>query len=207
MALAPKYAALKLSAGSATQTVHTLELFLDYVCPYSKKMFNTVYTSVNPLIKASYQDKLAVIFRPQIQPWHPSSTLTHEAAIAVLNLSPDKFWEFSKKLFDHQIDYFDVNVVNETRNQTYKRLADLAAEAGVDSAAVYKLLEIPDKPKGDSYNVGNGVTNDLKKLVKQNRLVGIHVTPTVIFDGLVEPSIESSFSVQQWDEWLKKNIV
>lgn len=59
------------------------------------------------------------IFRQQIQPWHPSSTLVHEAGVAVLRLAPSKFWDFSAKLFEQQKEYFDVNVVNEPRNDTY----------------------------------------------------------------------------------------
>ena len=33
------------------------------------------------------------------------------------------------------------------------------------------------------------------------------MTPTVIFNGVEEGSISSSFSAQQWEEWLEKNIV
>lgn len=122
----------------------------------SKKMFKTVYTTVQPHIKSTYPNNLSIIFRPQIQPWHPSSTLTHEAAVAVLFLKPEAFWPFSAALFDKQIDFFDVNVVNENRNETYERLADIAAGVGVDRKSVLELLRVPDKPKGESYNVGNG---------------------------------------------------
>ena len=66
--------------------------------------------------------------------------------------------------------------------QTYERLADLAAKVGVDKAQVLGMLHVADKPAEGSYNVGNKVTDDLKKLVKANRLVGVHVTPTVIFN-------------------------
>lgn len=70
------------------------------------------------------------------------------------------------------------------------------------------MLWINDKPAEDgSLNTGNGVTNDLKVLVKMNRMQGIHVTPTVVFNGVVENSISSSFSEEQWDEWLEKNLV
>ena len=148
------------------------------------------------------------IFRQQIQPWHPSSTLTHEAGFAVLRLAPAKFYDFSAELFKQQKDFFDVNVVNETRNATYRRLAKIAAQVGVGEDDVYKLLEISDKPAEDgSLNTGNGVTNDVKVQVKTNRLVGVHVTPTVVFDGVVANEISSSWTVEQWEEWLEKNVV
>lgn len=164
---------------------------LDYVCPFSKKQFNTFYNDVAPLVNKSYSGKLQVIFRQQVQPWHPSSTLVHEAALAVLKTDASKFWPFSAALFDKQTEYFDVNVVNESRNQTYGRLAKLAAGVGVDEKAIYKLLEISDKPGEDgSLNTGNQVTNDLKLLIKAGRLASIHVSPTVLFnvsctDGLI----------------------
>lgn len=132
----------------------------------------------------------------------------HEAGFAVLKVAPDKFYPFSEALFAQQADFFDVNVVNETRNNTYKRLAKIAGSVGVDEGDVYKLLEISDKPGQDgSLNSGNGVTNDVKVQVKANRLVGVHVTPTVVFDGVVNGDISSSWTREQWEEWLEKNVV
>ncbi|GAM88486.1 hypothetical protein ANO11243_065190 [Dothideomycetidae sp. 11243] len=207
MALAPKFAGQKLAAGLSPKAVHTLELYLDYVCPFSKKMFNTIYDSVRPLVQDKYKSKVEIIFRQQVQPWHPSSTLVHEAGVAVLQVNPDKFWDFSKALFEQQTDYFDVKVVNETRNATYKRLAKLAAGVGIDEGQIYKKLQVSDKPGEDgSLNIGNATTNDLKLLIKAARLVGVHVSPTVVFDGIVENSISSSFTADQWDEWLQKNV-
>jgi len=207
MALAPKFAGQKFSASSAP-TLHTLELYLDYVCPFSAKMFKTVYTSVFPLIREKYSSKVQILFRQQIQPWHPSSTLVHEAGVAVLKLQPAKFWDFSKALFDDAQSFYDVNVVHETRNQTYQRLAKIGAKVGIDEKEMYKLLHIDDKPASDgSLNTGNGVTNELKVLVKMNRMQGVHVTPTVVFNGVVENGISSSFNEKQWEEWLEKNVV
>ena len=170
MALAPKFAGQAYSAHVSPKAIHTVELYLDYVCPFSAKMFNTVYASVLPDLPKKYPAKVQFLFRQQIQPWHPSSTLCHEAGAAVLRLSPDKFWPFSKALFDHQKDFFDVNVVHEGRNETYKRLAKVAASVGVDEGNVYGLLEIPDKPTEEgSLNVGNKVTNDIKMMIKVRR--------------------------------------
>ncbi|KAK5631543.1 hypothetical protein RRF57_007257 [Xylaria bambusicola] len=216
MALAPKFAGQKLvfaspaATGAVAPTLHTIELFLDYVCPFSAKQFNTVYNVVAPLIRSNpkWASSVQFIFRQQIQPWHPSSTLTHEAAAAVLQLNPEKYWSFSDALFKDQKSYFDVNVVNETRNQTYRRLAKLAASVGVDEATVYDRLVIPDKATDDgSLNIGNKVTNDLKIFIKTARLVGVHVSPTVIFNGVVANDISSGWTKEQWEEWLTKNIV
>ncbi|TRX88772.1 hypothetical protein FHL15_010342 [Xylaria flabelliformis] len=216
MALAPKFAGQKLVfstpavTGAVPPTLHTLELFLDYVCPFSARQFKTIYNVVAPLIKSSpkWASSVQFIFRQQIQPWHPSSTLTHEAAVAVLQVAPEKYWAFSDALFADQTSYFDVSVVNETRNQTYRRLAKLAASVGVDEAAVYDRLAISEKPADDgSLNTGNKVTNDIKVLVKTARLVGVHVSPTVIFNGVVANDISSGWTKEQWEEWLTKNIV
>ena len=242
MALAPKFKGHRLlffqddpAAPAPTESfepLHTIELYLDYVCPFSAselslthayhlfthtetntprtELFKTFVTDVAPKIRAdpALAQKVQVIFRQQIQPWHPSSTLVHEAGVAVLKLAPGKFWDFSAALFAAQKDYFDVNVVNEGRNQTYARLAKLAAgSTGVSEAEYVKLLQIPETAADDgSLNVGNGVTNDLKLLIKAARLVGVHVSPTVIFDGIVNNDISSGWTADQWLDWLKKNV-
>jgi hypothetical protein len=163
-------------------------------------MFDTVYDQVFPTVKAKWGDKVQFIFRQQIQPWHPSSTLVHEAGVAVLQTRPEKFWEFSKALFAKQTEYFDANVVHEPRNKIYERLAKLAGTIGLDDKKIYGLLEISDKPDADgNTNNGNKVTNDIKLLTKESlteidshswsltpqqatRLQGVHVTPTVLFN-------------------------
>lgn len=128
-------------------------------------MFKTFYAG-GPTVAQQYNSRLQVIFRQQIQPWHPSSTLTHEAGAAVLQLAPEKFWEFSAALFKHQTEFFDVSVVNETRNKTYERLAKIAGSVGVDEQKFLGLLAIPESSSPDALNVGNQVTNDIKWMTK-----------------------------------------
>ncbi|KAL2755007.1 hypothetical protein ACRALDRAFT_1064741 [Sodiomyces alcalophilus JCM 7366] len=219
MALPPKFAGHKLifvpadsrpPAASADIPFqpHTLEFYLDYVCPFSGKFYRT-FEDLVPKIRQhpGWAQGIQVIFRQQIQPWHPSSVLTHEAALAVLRVAPAKFFDFSAELFRAQEAFFDVNVVNEPRNDTYARLAKIAGQVGVDEDAVLKLLTIPDKPGPDGgLNVGNGVTADVKLAVKMARFTPVHVTPTVVFDGVMQSDIDSSWTVDQWMEWLEKNI-
>ncbi|CAK7200804.1 hypothetical protein SEUCBS139899_003503 [Sporothrix eucalyptigena] len=225
MALAPKFAAHRLvfsdisAAAASAAPLHTVEIFLDYVCPFSAKLFNTVYTGVVPALRARSGDlgsRVQFLFRHQVQPWHPSSTLVHEAGLAVQRAAvaagnPALFWDFSAALFKEQKAYMDVNVVNEVRNSTYRRLATLAASVSngkIDAETIYKDLEIVTAPSADgSVNTGNAVTNDLKLVIKAGRLVGVHVSPTVLFDGLVNNDISSSWTTEQWLEWLEKNAV
>ena len=79
-----------------------------------------------------------------------------------MKIEPSKFWPYSAVLMKNQKDFFDVNVVNEARNETYKRL------------------------------------------VKMGRLVGVHVSPTVIVDGVVDNTISSGWTKEQWIEYLEK---
>ncbi|CAK7563283.1 MAG: hypothetical protein SEPTF4163_001147 [Sporothrix epigloea] len=228
MALAPKFAAHRLvfgdvsAAAASAAPLHTVEMFLDYVCPFSAKLFNTVYTGVAPVLSsgsspssASLGSRVQFIFRHQVQPWHPSSTLVHETGLAVQRAAaaagnPALFWDFSAALFGDQKAYMDVNVVNEGRNATYRRLATLAGSVSpkLDAAAIYKELEVATAPDAEgSVNIGNAVTNDLKLVIKAGRLVGVHVSPTVLFDGLVNNEISSSWTAEQWLEWLEKNAI
>ncbi|KAK1829480.1 hypothetical protein QBC39DRAFT_311062 [Podospora conica] len=199
-----------------SQPAHKLELYLDYVCPYSAKLFKTLFTTVLPTLPpGTLKSHLQIIIRQHIQPWHPASLLTHEAALAVLRLSPSpsSFFAFSAALFAHQTDYFDVNVVHETRNATYRRLAQLAARTeGVDATEedVYALLAVPDVPGADgALNVGNGVTGDVKALVRAGRegSGGVHVSPTAVFDGGRAGEVESSWDGERWRGWLGERVV
>ncbi|KAH6853929.1 hypothetical protein B0I37DRAFT_360701 [Chaetomium sp. MPI-CAGE-AT-0009] len=174
-------------------------------------MFNTLLTSALPHIRANpnIANRLQLIIRPQIQPWHPSSTLVHEAALAVQQLTlrgvSDRFWVFISELFAHQTEYFDEAVAGETRNATYLRLARLARETvGLDEDEVYKLLEVKQLDGGK--NAGNGVTADVKTVVKMARLTGVHVTPTVLFNGVVAAEISSGWTGEDWKAWLDANI-
>lgn len=208
MAVNPKFATHIYSSGNSQPTrVHTLELYLDFVCPYSAKLWKRINEDVIPYLEETKPNQVEIIFRQLVQPWHPSSTLTHESALAVEKVAPEKFWEYSNILFQHQVEYFDVNVVNETRNQTYKRLAGLAGTVDVDGDAVYKLLTIGDKPVDGAYNIGNQVTNDLKFITKAARQVSAHVTPTVFFNGVPDNNISSGWSLDQWKEWIETNVV
>ncbi|KAJ3480586.1 hypothetical protein NLI96_g8240 [Meripilus lineatus] len=204
MALQPTLRPL-IIAGKETAP-HTIEIFLDYVCPYSAKLARHIDAVLVPLLGTGgkYDGKVKVIFRNQVQPWHASSTLVHEAGLAVARVAPDKFWPFSLALFNAQDDYYDIPTSDLTPKQIRAKLAELAGSViGADkSNAVLDLLTNKTSPNG-----GVDVTDDLKYTIKFSRQNGIHVSPTVLWDGLIAPDASSSWAEKEWTEFLQAKVL
>ncbi|TFK94259.1 hypothetical protein K466DRAFT_561218 [Polyporus arcularius HHB13444] len=184
---------------------HTLEVFLDYVCPFSAKISLAIDSVLRPLFApgGKYDGKVKVIFRNQVQPWHGSSTFVHEAGIAVARIAPEDFWKFSLALFKRQGEYFDIPTSTLTPVQIRENLAKLVAETiGADKAAQFgDLLTLKSTPNG-----GVAVTDDLKYTIKYSRQNGIHVSPTVLWDGLIANEVSSSWGEKEWTEFLTKKV-
>jgi len=184
---------------------HTLDMFLDYVCPFSAKIANKIETILKPLLGpgSKYKGKVKVIVRLQVQPWHASSTLTHEAGLAVLRVSPENFWPFSLLLFKHQEDYFDIPSQDLTPRQIREKLAQLASNVlPSNSLAEFKdLLTLKGSPNG-----GTGVTDDLKYNIKFSRQNSIHVSPTVMWDGLIANEVSSGWEQKNWADFFEQKV-
>ena len=87
MSLPPTLQALSIGARDAT---NTLELYLDYLCPFSAKIFLNFHEHIASMVSgndARYRGQLRVVIRPVPQPWHASSTWLHETALAVARLA------------------------------------------------------------------------------------------------------------------------
>jgi len=185
--------------------LHTLDMFLDYVCPFSAKIANKVETILKPLLGpgSKYEGKVKVIIRLQVQPWHSSSTLTHEAGLAALRVSPENFWRFSLELFKQQEDYFDIPSQDLSPRQIREKLAQLASNVLPPNA----LAEFRDllTLKG-SLNGGTGVTDDLKYNIKISRQNSIHVSPTVMWDGLIANEVSSGWEQKNWVDFFEQKV-
>lgn len=139
MALPPSLQAL--SIGSLTAP-NTLELYLDYLCPFSAKQLKGVNEHLLPLVigdSAQYKNKVRIVIRPYPQPWHSSSTLLQESALAVAKIAltdptttaiPDRnaFWLYSLELMMEQERFFDGPARGKSPDQIRGELATLAIE-------------------------------------------------------------------------------
>lgn len=204
MALPPSLQAL--SIGSLTAP-NTLELFLDYLCPFSAKQLKGVNEHLLPLVigdSAQYKDKVRVVIRPYPQPWHSSSTLLHESALAVAKIAltdptvtaiPERnaFWLYSLELMKEQERFFDGPARGKSPDGIRGELATLAIETVGEGPKKRKqqavVRDLQGTPLGQSVknlirvekegNGGSAVVPELKYCVKLGRQNGIHVTPTV----------------------------
>ena len=93
----------------------------------------------------------------------------------------------------------DDDSFDKTRGQIYAELCALAATIeGVDAEAVAAALKLTGPG-----NAGTGVTQAIKWAVKYHRCRGIHVTPTVLVNGLEAGIVSSSWTAAQWKAWLE----
>lgn len=172
-----------------------IELWLDYICPYSRKLFDCVYSQVIPEVEAQYPGRVSWTFNHQVQPWHPQGAILHEYAIAVGIESPERFWQFSKALFDESPRFYDEAVVDKSRNDLLSALGEIAGRVGVDHSRILQSVNIT---AGTPANRGSPTIAHLKHYVKLGRQNGIHVSPTAVTNGLVDNSISSSWTTREW---------
>ncbi|KAJ3185949.1 hypothetical protein HDU85_000863 [Gaertneriomyces sp. JEL0708] len=164
-------------------------------------MFSTVINDLQPHVTKTFQ--ASITFRHQVQPWHPQGVFLHETAMAVHKLSPTSFWPVSTILFAAQDEFSDAKTVNLSRAQLYEKLIDLVTASDKIDVSKDELTALL-MPK--SSNEGNEITPVLKTHLKLTRHNSVHVSPTVLINGLVVPQISSSWQAEQWKEYLDKFV-
>lgn len=212
MSLTPKFYAshatpqVDLSTVSNGIPPNTIEVYLDYACPFSGKLYKNWYDNLLPLLESKYKGKFQFIFRNYVQVWHPTSNLLHEAGLVVAQLDPANFLNFSYILFELIEEFYDTATAHLTRNEIYEKIYQLAIaphfSETIDKKTFLESLVI-EKTEKNHRNGGNKATNDLKYFTKVGRQNGVHVTPTVLVNGYKDGSIESSTPIDQVEEKLK----
>ncbi|KAJ3369922.1 hypothetical protein HDU91_006770 [Kappamyces sp. JEL0680] len=190
-----------LTVGPSAEKAVEVEFWLDYTCPFSAKFYLEFVNETLPFLKnAALEGCFKIIFRHQIQPWHPQSTYMHEAD----KVSQGKaFLPYSTLLFQRQTEFFDRATYEKSRSQIYKELAQLAQQIGVDPQAVEQLLVYSPTATAEQLNVGNAMANDLKYFIKLGRMKHIHGSPTVLVNGIENPTVSSSWKAAEWQPFFK----
>lgn len=159
------------------------ELFLEPTCPFSVKAFN----KVDALLEHAGADKIRVQLWLQSQPWHLFSGVIVRAVLAASTL--DKGRDQAKKLLqavaDHREEFeFENHCLGPNRDATPNDIIRrLENYSGIALTTAFE--------QGDLDKV-------IKLHCKYARQNGIHVSPTFMIDGLVQPNIGSGGSVESW---------
>lgn len=198
--LPPAPLGIKLT-NSPSPTV-VVEMFHDVCCPYSKKMFDTVYDGLLPsLMNEGILSRIEFLWHSVPQPWHAQSCCMHDAVMAAKILEPALVAGYISRIYERQTEFFDDKIKDQSRTQLYGKLAEIGTDSGYDAKALANLLSL-DQVQG---NAGLGdVTQHLKWAVKYHRARGVHTTPTVFINGLEAGDVSSGWGVDEWIEKLGK---
>ena len=177
-----------------------LEVYVDFTCPFSAKMYNRLKDDVGP----HFGDKLRILLHPMPQPWHPSSSMLHECFHAAIMVSDSALHhKVLEVTFANALKLFsDCASYEKSRKDLHNEML-LCYESSLkafDGKKFLSLLSIV--PGKDEYgNDGNGCTRMMKLYAKQHRQLGIHVTPTTRVNGIVCDT-SSSWAPEKWEEFL-----
>ena len=184
----------------APEPLLTLEVFIDYCCPFSARIFHRLTTEVIPLYNKE-KPKIKLIFQQIPQPWHPQSSTMHESVCAVRHLNGiNTTNQYQTLLCASREQYTDAICQNESRNAISARLSQLAGTIeGVDAAAVLDRMVV--RVTETQKNGGSDSIRVLKFYVKQHRQLGIHVSPTCRINNMIVDT-SSGWTLEEWQTYL-----
>ena len=138
----------------------TLMIFSDYQCPFCSRVDPMLYDTVNdPELK----DKVNVVYKQFPLSFHQNAKPASKAALAARELGGDeKFWEFTKKMFENQRDLSPENY------------SKWAGEVGLNVAKFEKALKDNDAKYEDI------IKNESELGAKEAKVRG---TPSLFVNG------------------------
>ncbi|WP_295464045.1 thioredoxin domain-containing protein [uncultured Pseudomonas sp.] len=164
------------------------EVFLEPTCPFSVKAFN----KFDDLLAQAGPERITLKIRLQSQPWHLFSGVVVRCVLAAATLEGGK--ESAKAVLAavaaHREEFeFQDHATGPNRDATPNDI--IARLEGYTGLALAEAFAQPDLQQAIKWHC---------KYARQN---GIHVSPTFMIDGLVQPDISSGDSVADWIARLK----
>jgi hypothetical protein len=163
------------------------EMFLEPTCPFSGKAFG----KIREVLSVVGEDRLTVKIRLQSQPWHLYSGVIVRAILAASTLDDGReaAWRVMEAVASHREEFeFERHCTGPNRTATPNDIIGrIEHYSGVKLAAAF---DIPDLDKA------------IKLHCRYARQNGIHVSPTFMIDGLVQPDMSSGDAVSAWAQRL-----
>ncbi|WP_286791391.1 DsbA family protein [Leclercia sp. UBA1284] len=159
------------------------EVFLEPTCPFSVKAFN----KLNALLEQAGEDKITVKIHLQSQPWHLFSGVIVRCILAASTLPEGKAaaHKVMQAVADRREEFeFTDHCSGPNMQATPEEIiARIERYSGVQLADAFARPELQTEIKWHC------------KYARQN---GIHVSPTFMVDGLVQPDLGSGDEVAVW---------
>lgn len=159
------------------------EVFLEPTCPFSVKAFD----KLNALLEQAGEDKITVKIRLQSQPWHLFSGVIVRCILAAATLPEGKAaaHKVMQAVADRREEFeFTDHCSGPNMQATPEEIiARIERYSGVQLADAFARPELQTEIKWHC------------KYARQN---GIHVSPTFMVDGLVQPDLGSGDEVAVW---------
>ena len=166
-----------------------LEIFLEPTCPYSVKAFR----KLDDLLALMGPGQLTIKMRLQPQPWHMYSGVIVRCIVAASTLPGGK--ESAKAVLtavgDHREEFeFERHCRGPNLDATPRDIiARIESYSGLELAAAFA---IPD------------LDREIKWHCRYARQNGIHVSPTFMINGLIQPDMSSGEDIAAWAARLQK---
>lgn len=164
------------------------EVFLEPTCPHSVLAFNKLFR----LLDEVGEDRIRVRIWMQSQPWHLFSGVIVRCIIAASTLKEGK--EAARKVMqavaDHraEFEFGENHAGGENMNATPNQIVERIEKYG--GVALKSAFAIPS------------LEREIKRHCRFARQNGIHFSPTIMIDGLIQPDMSSRDEVSAWAEKL-----
>ncbi|HVX80417.1 MAG TPA: thioredoxin [Devosiaceae bacterium] len=163
------------------------EVFLEPTCPYSARTFG----KLDQLLTEAGEDRITLKIRLHSQPWHLFSGVVVRCVLAASTLPAGKAAAKTvlAAVFAHREEFeFEHHATGPNRDATPNDI--IRRIEGYSGLELMEAFDIPDLDKA---------TRRETRYARQN---GIHVSPSFMIDGIVQPDMSSSDSVADWLERL-----
>lgn len=163
------------------------EVFLEPTCPFSVRAF----LKLDELLAEAGLDKITVIIRLQSQPWHMFSGVIVRCILAAATLEGGK--ENAKAVMSavaaHRQEFeFEHHAGGPNLDATPREIIER-----IERYSGIKLAEAFAMPTLD---------RAIKWQCKYARQNGVHVSPTFMINGLINPNMSSGDTVASWIDQL-----
>lgn len=163
------------------------EVFLEPTCPFSARAF----AKLGDLRTRVGDDRITMRIVLHSQPWHMASGIVVRAIVAASTLpgGRETARAVMAAVFDHRGEFeFDRHCCGPNLDVTPRELL-----RRVEARAAIELREAFFQ---------DGLEREIKLHTRYARQNGIHVSPSFMIDGLVEPALGSGDTIDAWADRL-----